>query len=203
MGNNKPLKKLKGLEPLHKSMMDKGKHACKFPIKYGKTAFEVLFFTDEVPFILGIGKKGRDPFYLEVEVLSGYRIDVVLDREGYGKLCSALGLSQLGTHIFSTAKFFDALDAAIPRRYEEAERVSVTDVARRRRDVEESCKIFFMGWRRNVGCHPTSENLSKTRKWMGEACYRQALKHNLSSRWTDVEEWAVDAAYGEFEYIEA
>ena len=200
---NEPRMTLTNLKQFHHSMLDNGKKSAHIPFKYGKNkvALDIHFFAGKVPFALGIGKKGADPIYFEIEVEKGYRVNIKLD-ENYGLLCEALGFDpDEGTHGFKTGPFFKALNESIPAKYHATNnKLRPQDRAAFDRDVEECDKIYFMGWQHN-GEHgirkPTRRNLEKTLKYLGEAAYERAKPDNLSSRWTDVEEWAIDVSYGD------
>jgi hypothetical protein len=53
-------------------------------------------------------------------------------------------------------------------------------------DIEESEKIYFIGFLdNNKLCHKVSDrNLRKTRLLIGEDAYYTCMKHNISTRWS-------------------
>ena len=66
------------------------------------------------------------------------------------------------------------------------------EIALYSRDVEESHKIYFMGWLDNTirGDSVTEKNLEKTERLLGYKTYLTCKSKNLSSRWTDQEHLA-------------
>ena len=196
MDNSQPRMHLDNLKHLRESMYDHGKKSCRFDFRYGNTAFDVLFFAD-TNLALGFGKRGADPVYFEIPVEDGYRINTYTG-DTYNLIRKALGINPYGKNgKFRTGPFFKAFKEAIPTKYAPRNACRSKDIARYKRDVEENEKVFFMGWRHNSEGHPSAENLRKTLEYMGPTCYRRAIENNLSSRWTDVEEWAIDFCYGD------
>ena len=198
---NKKLMKLDGLAPLKNSMADHHKTSAHFDFAYNNATFDCLFLTDQTPFILGIGKKGSNPFYIELDVHPGYRVDIYLDKEDYQKLCDAIGLDPFsGAHGFRTSEFFRVLNKNVPTKYSERTECRPEHIADHKRDATGSDGRFFMGWRRNGDfgdVRPTNRNLTKTRTLLGEAAYERALAENLSSSWTDQESLAIRVSYGD------
>ena len=157
------------------------------------------FFTTGNPFALGIGKRGANPIYFEIPVYRGYRINVMLD-ENYNLLRKALNLDSSHGGKFSTAAFFKSLNSHIPASYSDtSNELRPEHRAVYERDVDEAEKVFFMGWQHNgdLGIRkPTQRNLDKTLRLLGPAALERSKRENLSSRWTDMEKWAIRVSYG-------
>ncbi len=88
---------------------------------------------------------------------------------------------------FLPGKFFREFDFAIPHLGSQINKAVYYEVARYRRDVEESDKIYFMGWLDNdkQAHRVTEQNLQKTRRLLGFDIYEACKRKNISSRWTD------------------
>ncbi|MBQ9022165.1 MAG: hypothetical protein IJ113_09205 [Eggerthellaceae bacterium] len=178
---------LTGLRFLHKSMQKQNVSSCHFPYQNGRGHFDVLFYVNDNPFILGFGAVGGHQ-YFEVEILPGYRVKTFLSKENLHTLKEILGIIFATSRPrFSTNEFFADLNAHIPNNYTPANRLTLEKIAHYRRDVEEPEKIYFMGWRDNTKCNTcvSSENLYKTKRLMGRDAYMRAKHGNFSSRWTD------------------
>lgn len=186
--------KLDGLIPLFNSMRSQGIQRYKFNFRKNDVTFDVFFFTDESPFILLFGVRIKN-FSFVVEVQSGFLINDKLPRETYKKLCEILGIKYDPLNKFSPFVFFNEFNKAIPAIALESQRASSQDISIYKRDVEDADKIYFYGWNDNTkdGGQVTEKNLLKTREYLGYKAYEWCRKKNISSRWTDREEYAKEA----------
>lgn len=89
-----------------------------------------------------------------------------MDKEKYFELCRILNLQYDPENRFLPGKFFREFDFAIPHLGSQINKAVYYEVARYRRDVEESDKIYFMGWLDNdkQAHRVTEQNLQKTRR---------------------------------------
>lgn len=60
--------------------------------------------------------------------------------------------------------------------------------------MEEAEKIYFCGWFDNdkVGKKVRPENLEKTKEILGTDAYLMCKKNNISSKWTDDKDGAIE-----------
>lgn len=178
---------LNGLRPLHKSMLTQGISRQKFSYKHLAVEFDVYFFIDESPYELLFGAKGYN-FAFTVIVQAGFKVAPYMKQEDYFRLREILGIKGGSGDPFSITAFLNEFDKKIPTNAStpaipEPHEISVT------RDVDEAHKRFFFGWRNNDirGERVSEKNLNKTRELMGVPTYESCLKHNVSSKWTDIE----------------
>ena len=156
--------------------------------------FDVLFFTDESPFILLFGVHLKN-FSFIVKVRNGFIIDGKLPYDTYKKLCEILGIEYDPLNKFSPFAFFKDFNKAIPSVALLSQRAQPQDIAEYRKDVEEAHKVYFYGWNDNTksGDKVRDKNLKKTKEYLGADAYEWCKKKNISSRWTDREEYAKEA----------
>jgi len=165
---------------------------CHFRFQLHRGEFDVFVFIDVDPYVLAFGAIGRN-FYFEVPVDSRtLTTPGVFQTNTYYTLCEILGLRRSSGDKFTPSAFLTHVNEAMKTaRFRAA---TPKDLAPYRRDVEESEKIWFCGWRDNStsGQHVTDRNLEKTRQWLGEKAYLRCRERNISSRWTDLQEKAID-----------
>ena len=188
--NEVTILKLDGLKSPYVDMKEKKIKRCRFPFTFNNVHFDVFFFIDEIPFKLMFGVKAKN-FYFEVDVHKGFIIDPNIG-DKYLRLCEALGLKFNPNSPFKTVYFFSEFNKTIPKTIENNNYPRTNEIAYYRRDIEESEKIFFMGWKDNEkrGEHVRPENLRKTRLLLGYDAYLRCKEKNISSRWTDVKNLA-------------
>lgn len=177
--------KLTSLADLLSRMEDARVDRCHFRFQLHAGDFDVFFFADTSPFVLGFGAIGRN-FYFELEVdPKTFETPGVFVKDVYYKLCEILGLRRDPANPFTPSVFLQRVNMAIVG--VAFRKTTPRDLSRYRRDVEEADKIWFCGWRDNTseGKHVTSMNLIKTRRWLGEQAYLRCKEKNISSRWTD------------------
>ncbi|ELK43371.1 DUF6037 family protein [Brevibacillus borstelensis] len=176
--------KLTGLKELYTDMKAKGIKRYKFAFTYNKVGFDIFFFTDEIPFKLMFGVKAHN-FYFEVNVNNGFIIDTNIG-DKYTQLRKILGVQYDPDNPFKTFYFFTEFNKRIPQFANVKNTPEPSDIASYRKDIEESDKIYFMGWRDNEkrGDKVSSENLYKTRLLLDYEAYLICKRKNISSRWT-------------------
>jgi hypothetical protein len=185
--------KISGLSALYKQMKQDSETRCKVEFGYRAVIFDVLFLIDESPFSLMFGAKGHNIAFA-FEVGPGFTVDPRIPHEEYVALCRALGLVYDPVNRFSIKGFLEDFSEQVPHLVTKKSAVKPHEVARHRRDVEESERIYFFGWRDNNkrGEQGSEGNLHKTRRLLGESMYLHCKKHNISSCWTDIAEQVVE-----------
>ena len=86
--------------------------------------------------------------------------------DAYNPLVKALNLKYDSNNKFSPAVIFEAFDEATPISAKGLKKPTIVDIARHRRDVEESEKIYFFKWQPHDGVKskPREKNLEKNQK---------------------------------------
>ena len=176
---------LGGLKYLHGKMAAAGMGRAVFPWRNGQGDFEVVFFGDEKPMALLFGLKSKQ-FAFEKEVGPDYSITTFMGGQ-YGDLCDALGIENADpANRFSTNKFFTDFAANIPTTLHKVSEPHPVQLPSYRRVVEESDKVYFLGWLNHAGgSHVTAANLDKTKALLGRDAWERCRRSNISSRWTD------------------
>jgi len=176
---------LDNLKPLYAEMRNHGLGRCHFPYRNGRGNFDVFFFTDESPFVLLFGAKGKNLAF-EVDVLPGFKIDTYLSAETLNILRKALGLDGGSGPPFKPSEFFNDFNLKLAQAKNLFQKVEPQSIGMYRK-VEEQDKVYFWGWRDNEvhGDHVTDANLKKTRLLLGYAAYTRSKEKNISTRWTD------------------
>ncbi|MBB6670063.1 DUF6037 family protein [Cohnella nanjingensis] len=178
--------KLDGIIPLYNNMRLLNLDRYRFGFIYNNVSFDVFFFLDESPYKLMFGVKAEN-FYFEKDVKKGFVIDPTLEREKYSELCRILGLQYDPINKFKPIYFFLEFNKNITQKVIKKNIPRPHELAVYRKDVEESDKIFFMGWLDNKANDNkvTPKNLEKTRLLLGRDAYFRCKAKNVSSRWTD------------------
>jgi hypothetical protein len=172
------------LRSLHASMRKEGIDRAAFSYVNNRARLEVVFITDEVPYVLLIAARGVGRTAFEVPVEPGYRVGLFLDREDYKRLLDVLGVRPNRENPFSTKAFFLDLDQHVPASAHGREAPPHV-MALRGHDVEEQEKVYFLSWLPNRGGrHVTAANLAKTHEFLGRAAFERCRRGNISSRWT-------------------
>lgn len=177
---------LEGLRTLTKEMRVNNLERYKISFKFNNVAFDVFYFIDEAPFILMFGVKAYN-FYFEIKVKKGFQINPRLNNYDYYKLLEILNLNSSSNNPFKPQYFFEEFNKKIPLKINLNEKPKPHEIAQFRKDVEESERIYFLGWRdntlRNEKVSP--ENLKKTKALLERSAYERCRLKNISSRWTD------------------
>lgn len=178
--------KLDGLEEFYKSMKSQAMDRSTFDFRFRGKKFDVIYFIDEVPHKLAVGIKAHN-FYFEVDVKKGFNITPLFGDKEYNEFCKVMGFKYNKNSRFKPTIFFEELNKHVPGAADHRNKPKPHDVASFRRDVEESDKIYFVGWRDNKtrGHKVSKENLEKTRKLLSKEAYEMCKKKNVSSRWSD------------------
>ena len=178
--------KLDGLEAIYKGMKAQEIERYRFRYQCNKVTFEVFFFIDETPFKLLFGLIGGS-FAFDLIVEKGFRINPILSKPIYSKLCEVLELNYDPNNPFSTAAFFREFDRQIPRTVNRRQKAQPHQVARFYPNVEEADKVYFIRWLYHDGIksNATLENKEKTKLLLGFKAYEICSAKNISSCWCD------------------
>lgn len=182
--------KIERLERLHSNMKAQGITKTKFEFRFRNLLFSVIYIAEQFPHELLFGCRAHNLFFV-IEVSRDFTIGTYLG-DSYRALLDALGLKPNPNNRFSPNVFFEEFKTSIPQTTSPANVPTVTEIASNRRDVEDSVKIYFLGWLSHDGVrsHPSASNLAKTKRICGHATYDTCLRNHISSRWTDIEELA-------------
>lgn len=186
--------KLTGLIPLYKSMRSKNLDRTKFRYQHNDLLFDCLFFIDTKPFELAMGCVSHN-FAIYLEVRDGFEITPFIEpREVYLALLQALIEGKRSGHSFDPKEFFNEFNRKIPQHARPEDTPTPSDLVRVYPHIEESKKIHFCGWFDNnkVGKHVQPSNLDKTRRFFGQRSYDFSLRRNMSTKWTDDPNKAID-----------
>lgn len=174
--------KLIEIKPL---LSDMGKNQVtidQFTFMFNKVEFEVLVFTDRVPFQLLFGVLDKN-FSFILELKAGYQLSSLSDQEFY-MLCRILNLKP-GKGSFTSSEFLRFFASQIPTHFS-GKRVQPHEMAKyKAKDVPESEKIYFCGWKTyGPDSLHSAKNFEKTKEFLGESVYHFCKENNISSRWT-------------------
>ncbi|EHB4036480.1 hypothetical protein JYA48_001881, partial [Campylobacter jejuni] len=86
---------------------------CIFNYTHNRIELEIMFDINPEPFKLLIIKKHSNKTLL-LDILNGFKLDIFLSKEKYQILLDILDIKGGGTIPFSTKKFFEELNNAIP-----------------------------------------------------------------------------------------
>jgi hypothetical protein len=158
----------------------------QFKITYNRIEADVFFFIDQTPFILAFGIV-HTSCYFEIQVFKGFQAKNFQPTEIYKKICNAFDIKFDRSHTFTIVDFLTAINRKIPQNVHYTTNALPQSIAKYRRDIEESDKIYFLKFVSHIndGKHVTMENLRKTRILMGEQAYQRCKSENISTCWTD------------------
>ncbi|MDD2358543.1 MAG: DUF6037 family protein [Thiovulaceae bacterium] len=183
------------LRELHTNMKANGITRCRFKYTYRILNFDVFFLTDESPYILMFGIIGQNVAF-KVNVRPGYNIDTHIPTDIYNLIFKLLGLTFDKNNPFNPSVIFEHFNQNMNVNINKDNQVKAHQLAPYYSDVEESDKIYFLGWRNNtVNEHVGEKNLDKTRKLLGIEVYNFSKKHNVSTKWTDDQNLAKNFYY--------
>lgn len=159
-----------------------------FPFEYSKKPFSCIFAINTVPYRMYMSTLGDYPITLEFEIKSGYLIEVYIPREKYDALLKYLNLRFNPEYPFKPVSLFKALNDKLPyTKLYKAKISTVLKTVSQVRLVEESEKIYFIGWRHLPEGQKVSQyNNDKTRIAFGDKIATDCLNFNISSCWSDI-----------------
>ena len=175
--------KLYQIRPLLQDMGRNKAKQDKFSFKYNGVTFDVIVFLEYTPFELLFGVVDHN-FSFVLKLHSGYDLED-LPNDVFYELCRILNLkpSKEGLTSFKFLKYFaDRIPSKYSGRKVEPHEIAV----HKKRNVPDSDKIYFKGWRSHETDGRQVQNLEKTRAWLGEEAYAYCKKYNISSCWSDI-----------------
>jgi hypothetical protein len=184
---------LTGLQPLYRSMRQKGMGRTKFRYHLNHLVFECLFFIDTEPFELVMGCLAHN-FVIFKEVRPGFEITPYIEpKDTFFALRNALFQGQGSGNRFDPVAFFSEFNQHIPTHTAPDQAPSVDDVVRYYPEIEDAHKRFFCGWLDNSkqGNKVSVLNLAKTRRLLGQRAHDFAQRRNQSTRWTHEQSKAI------------
>ncbi|EAK9986034.1 hypothetical protein A9372_07895 [Campylobacter jejuni] len=101
------------LKNLYKDIKNKQMTYCIFNYTHNRIELEIMFDINPEPFKLLIIRKHSNKTLL-LDILNGFKLDIFLSKEKYQILLDILDIKGGGTIPFSTKKFFEELNSAIP-----------------------------------------------------------------------------------------
>ncbi|EOR22390.1 hypothetical protein A499_18414 [Niallia nealsonii AAU1] len=171
---------LTGLKNLYKSMKEQSIIRYKFDFKYNNFKFSVIYFIDEVPNKLAFGIKDHN-FYFEVSVNNFFVKNFI---ENLNEFCRIMGFSYNSKNKFHPSFFFEEFNKHIPNHALKTNVPKPSEIATFRSDIEESDKVYFIGWKNHTVRSVSLENLDKTRKLLSFQAYNMCKRKNISSCWS-------------------
>lgn len=154
----------------------------KFRFQYNKVVFEVIVLIEREPFELLFGVIGHNYSFI-LELYKGYELQN-MPNDVFYRLCDILQLKPCKEELTSF-KFLKYVASKIPLHYSGV-KVQPHEVAVHiRKDVPESDKIYFCGWRFYPSGQRNAQNFEKTKKCLGDEVCDFCKEHNISSCWTD------------------
>lgn len=161
---------------LHKVKQD------KFSFQYNKVKFDVVVLIEREPFELLFGVVNVN-FCFTLRLFKGYKLEV-LPEDVFYALCQILNLRP-GKEGLTSLKFLDYFASRIPSKYS-GRKIQPDEIAvYKKKNIDESDKIYFKGWRTHVTDGKHVRNLEKTRAILGDEAYEYCKKYNISSCWSD------------------
>lgn len=169
-------------------MKYRNERRVQFDFEYNKVKADAFFFIDCAPYILALGVKGTQ-YYFEFEI-KGFCIDAYIQPEdNFEKFKKAfqIGANPQSKGQFSTIQFFKYINDTFPQDFKErsAKPARPQTIARYHSNIEESDRIYFIGFRDNNKRNSHVRNLDKTLRLMGEEAYERCKRENLSTCWGD------------------
>ncbi len=147
------------LESLYNELIQHNQTRCVFTVMLNSKPFSCIFMIDVFPYRLYVTALGNHPFSLELNVENDFSAKVYLNNEDYRKLVNYLELKYDPDNHFSPTVLFKAVDNQMLSAHKSIP--SYTDVLRHvrlHREIEESDKIYFCGWRNNPKNNTVSDN---------------------------------------------
>ncbi len=180
--------KLMNLKQLYEEMRAKQEPRQQFQIVYNGVIADTFFFIDQTPFVLAFGIIMTGA-YFELQVQPGFNVTIPFSKKIYNMIIREFHIKYDPNHKYSPFDFLKAINKKIPQHITSTRPVEPRHIAKYRRDIEESNKVYFCGFanQKKYGRHVSQKNLHKTRTLMGEEAYRRCLHEGISTKWTDME----------------
>lgn len=174
-----------GLEQLAHSMNMLSVDIQQFLFTNGAASFDCLF-SMRGDYELSMTSRGKDPKFFLFQVSSDFQMSTYL-QDTFQDLMSVLKTHGISTREFSTTRFFQALDEAVPHQARAAAVPTEPQIVSLRHDLEERERPFFDTWIYWTEKGPSEPNLKKTRAVLGSLAMEFSLKNRASSKWSAVD----------------
>lgn len=171
-----------GIEQLATSMKGQNIDIQKFLFVNGAVSYDCLF-SMRGSFELSMTSRGLDLKFFLFSVSTNFHISTYLDRS-FQDLMSVLKTHGMSTNGFSTSRFFQALDASVPRNASINNVPLQTEIVKLRHDLEERDRPYFDTWIHWTDKGPSEANLKKTLTTLGPDALNFSLKNKASSKWS-------------------
>ncbi|GAB7530600.1 DUF6037 family protein [Pseudomonas sp. 3A(2025)] len=175
--------RMKGLERLAQSMRALDVDLQQFLFKNGAASFDCLF-SMRGAYELSLTSRGENPKFFLLPITYDFQLSTYLSRDKLNELMNVLRTHGLSTQGFSTSRFFQNLDLAVPQEAQPDRVPTAAGVLSLRHDLEERDRPFFDTWVYWKERGPRRENLDKTMKLLGPEAYAFSVKHRASSKWS-------------------
>lgn len=174
--------KLYQIYPLLQDMRRNEVKQDKFSFQYANLQFQVIFLIEREPYELLFGIVDHN-FSFTLCLHRGFELDDMPD-DVYFYLRRLMKLQKCD-EVLTSYKLMQYFAAKIPKKYS-GRKVEPHEIAvYKQRNVPESEKIYFKGWRSHETDGRHVQNLEKTRQWLGDEAYEYCKKYNISSCWSE------------------
>ena len=174
--------KLYQIYPLLQDMRRNKVKQDKFSFRYANLQFQVIFLIEREPFELLFGVVDHN-FSFTLCLRKGFELDDMPD-DVYSYLRRLMKLQKCD-EVLTSYKLMQYFAAKIPKKYS-GRKVEPHEIAvYKQRNVPESEKIYFKGWKSHETDGRHVQNLEKTRQWLGDEAYEYCKKYNISSCWSE------------------
>ena len=174
--------KLYQIYPLLQDMRRNEVKQDKFSFQYANLQFQVIFLIEREPYELLFGIVDHN-FSFTLCLHRGFELDDIPD-DVYFYLRRLMKLQKCD-EVLTSYKLMQYFAAKIPKKYS-GRKVEPHEIAvYKQRNVPESEKIYFKGWRSHETDGRHVQNLEKTKQWLGDEAYEYCKKYNISSCWSE------------------
>lgn len=178
--------RMNGLQRLAHSMRALDVDMQKFLFTNGAASFDCLF-SMRGDYELSLTSRGANPRFFLFPISDDFHLSSYLSKHTLNELLGVLKTHGLSTQGFSTSRFFQALDLAVPHQAQQARVPTAQAILDLRHDLEERDRPFFDAWIYWTERGPRIENLEKTMKLLGPQAREFSIKNRASSRWSAID----------------
>lgn len=172
---------LTNIKPLFYDMLYHNVTQDKFSFTYNKVVFDVVFLIERKPFELLFGIIDYN-FSFTLNLYPGFQLQYIPD-DVFWELRKILNLYP-GKEGLTSFKFLKYFSERIPKKYS-GKIIQPHQIAVYKKDIPDSEKIYFKGWRTHISDGRTAQNFDKTRALLGDKAYDFCKENNISSCWSD------------------
>lgn len=191
---NKSIIYMSSLRTLKAKMLQQKLTRVSFPFQYNNKPFSCILIIDIIPYRLYLTTLGMNPITIEFEVHKGFLIDTIIDNQSYRYLIRYLELKYNPDYKFKPQTLLRVLNDQLPSvLIKKADKKTILKISSTVRTVEESEKIYFIGWRNLPHGQKVSYlNNEKTRIAFGDNIAQICFERNVSSCWSDIKSKEID-----------